>query len=149
MSAIDSETLYDKLDRLAVEIRQGVINLSKDKVDAVQDELDRLKELSFKQKFPETVYNIMLFRKYAEVANDAIDERKFLNAKSEFPIFSDTNNNEKLLVGLNAAKTNVFWFRLLTGMFAWISFVVMSSVPHIDDFSYSPGESWVRVYFFN
>jgi hypothetical protein len=142
-------TLYDKLNLLATEISEGIISLSNGKRWLVEGELKRLKEESDREISPEAVYNLLLFRKYSNIADQIQEQNVELLAKvasledgSLFDIGGSTidGGNEAVLAGFDALKSNLFWLRVLAAMFSFISFVVMSMVPHVPKAHFTPSD---------
>ena len=141
-------TLYDKLNHLSEEISEGIVNLSDGKRWLVETELRRLKEDANNEISPEAVYNLMLFRKYSQIANQIKDDKLELIANQQqqgnniigggFSAITETGNDDAMLVGMDAAKTNIFWLRLVAAMFSFISYVVMATVPYVSGAHYSP-----------
>eukprot|EP01036_Dinobryon_divergens_P034061 gene34061-44009_t len=139
-----SDTLYDKLNGLAEEIKTGILNLSSSSslqgIDrrALALELEALRDASYRERSPEAVLNILLFRKYADMANQIKDnsdnsseKQLFINAIGDsLPSFV-YRHQEGELVGWNAMQSSIFWLRILTCIFVFISYVVMSSVTDI------------------
>lgn len=142
-------SLYDKLNQLANEIGEGVVNLSTSRRWLVEAELSRLREEAEREVSPEAVYNILLFRKYAGIASQIQDrnvelERKVtsLEESSMFEVGGGTldGRGEVILAGFDALKSNIFWLRVLAAMFSFISFVVMSQVPYVQRAHFAPGD---------
>lgn len=152
LSTHSRSTLYDKLNLLAEEISEGVINLSDGKRWLIENELRRLREEAEKEVSPEAVYNLLLFRKYSGIAN-LLKERNvdleariqnFENSRDDSSMFDIAHGTvdgqgEVVLVGFDAVKSNIFWLRVLAAMFSFISFVVMSQVPYVSRATFSPG----------
>eukprot|EP00597_Dinobryon_sp_UTEXLB2267_P003006 CAMPEP_0170065154 /NCGR_PEP_ID=MMETSP0019_2-20121128/5348_1 /TAXON_ID=98059 /ORGANISM="Dinobryon sp., Strain UTEXLB2267" /LENGTH=399 /DNA_ID=CAMNT_0010271953 /DNA_START=48 /DNA_END=1247 /DNA_ORIENTATION=+ len=146
-----SDTLYDKLNGLADEIKSGILNLSKSSslsgIDrrALVDEIEALRDASYRERSPEAVLNILLFRKYADLANQindscnaSKDKQLFINAIGDtIPAFV-YRPQEGELVGWNAIQSSIFWLRISTCVFSFVSYVIMSTVPHIADIKYYP-----------
>lgn len=133
-------TLFDKLQHLSSEISEGIVNLSGGKRWLVDMELQHLKEEAQKETSPEATYNLLLFRKYADVANQIKDENAELKTQGvSFPsILPEAGNDEKLLRGLDAMRSNLFWLRVLAALLSFVSFVVMSTVPHVQHAHFHP-----------
>eukprot|EP01032_Pedospumella_encystans_P014832 gene14832-17010_t len=145
-------TLYDKLNLLSAEISEGVINLSDGKRWLIENELRLLREEADREVSPEAVYNLLLFRKYSNIANLLKERNVDLEVRiqtlahsrddsSMFDIAHGTvdGQGEAVLVGFDAVKSNIFWLRVLAAMFSFISFVVMSQVPYVSRATFSPG----------
>lgn len=140
-------TLFDKLQHLSSEISEGIVNLSGGKRWLVDMELQHLREEAQKETSPEATYNLLLFRKYADVANQIKDENAELKTQgASFPsILPEAGNDEALLRGLDAMRSNLFWLRVLAALLSFISFVVMSTVPHVQRAHFHPS-SYFEVY---
>lgn len=156
------ETLYDKLNLLAEEIAQGIFNLTGGRREMIQREIDDLRDASYRERSPEAVYSILLFRKYADIANAIKDGRgsgdkagtslsaagaaggggaassERMSLIGELPDFVFHPEDETLLRGHNAFSTIVFRLRCVAAALAVIVFAVMSATPHITDADYAP-----------
>lgn len=136
------ETLYDKLNNLADEISEGIVNLGDQSRENVQKELSDLRELAYKERSPEAVYNTYLFRKYSNIANKLKDAKSGQKDKSTFvgelPSFVYEADDEEMLVGYQATKSNIFRLRFLVSIFALITFSVMSSASYVDRATFNP-----------
>ena len=142
-SGSKSETLYDKLNNLAAEISEGIIHLSGEQREVVQRELSTLREKAYRERSPEAVYNTALFRKFSELAYEIKDSKMGGRTEKatligELPSFVYEADDENLMVGWEATKTNIFRIRALAAMFALIAFSVMSSVPYISEGNFYP-----------
>lgn len=145
-SSSSSGSLYDKLKALSDEISEGILNLTDDNKTKVTMEIQSLKDQAAKDRAPEVTANIFLFRKYAETANYWKDAHANLkNDKlgliGELPSFVYETNDEEL-VGMTALKTNIFWLRLVTCILAFISYIVMSTVPGIGHADFNPSATF-------
>lgn len=138
-----------KLSALSAEISEGLANLGKSKRWLVETELHRLQDEADKESFPQIVYNILLFRKYSSLANTFQDNRVELEEQVQF--LSNASllergtgirdiEREARLTGWRAIISARFRMRLLAGIFALISFLVMASVPAIDRAKFHPGQ---------
>lgn len=145
-SSIKVETLYDKLNNLADEISEGIINLGDGARENVQQDLSELREQAYKERSPEAVYNTLLFRKYAEVANQIKDSRSSGRDKATFvgelPSFVYEADDEQNLVGHQSTQTNIFRLRAAAALFSLITFSVMSSAPFMDRDTFSPNSNF-------
>ncbi|KAJ1390561.1 hypothetical protein B484DRAFT_408962, partial [Ochromonadaceae sp. CCMP2298] len=97
-AAARAETLYDKLNNLAAEISEGIINLSGQPRAQMQAELALLREASFRERSPEAVYSTALFRKYADLANNLSTPNR-QTFMGELPSFVYEGDDENMLVG--------------------------------------------------
>eukprot|EP00601_Ochromonadales_sp_CCMP2298_P028505 CAMPEP_0173325454 /NCGR_PEP_ID=MMETSP1144-20121109/516_1 /TAXON_ID=483371 /ORGANISM="non described non described, Strain CCMP2298" /LENGTH=353 /DNA_ID=CAMNT_0014269649 /DNA_START=49 /DNA_END=1113 /DNA_ORIENTATION=- len=138
-AAARAETLYDKLNNLAAEISEGIINLSGQPRAQMQAELALLREASFRERSPEAVYSTALFRKYADLANNLSTPNR-QTFMGELPSFVYEGDDENMLVGWEATKTSIFRLRGVAWLFSLLSMAVMSSVPDIDDAEWSPSD---------
>ena len=129
--------MYDKLNGLSSEISEGIVNLSNGKRWLVESELRRLQNKADQETSPEVEYNVLLFRKYAEVANQIKDssqrndDSRTHDSRAVITATQTSGTYQILVSGFEFVKRNLFWMRMLSAMFAFISFVVMSTVPHI------------------
>jgi hypothetical protein len=133
-------TLFDKIRSLGEEIQEGIVNLSNGKRWLVETELQRLKEQAERDSSPEATYNLLLFRKYSDIANQIKDENVELRDQGgAFPvILPEAGNDERLLRGMDALRSNLFWLRVVAALLSFISFVVMSTVPHVNIARFHP-----------
>jgi hypothetical protein len=145
------ETMYDKLNSLAAEISEGIINLGGERRDKIQQELSELRAQAYKERSPEAVFNIVLFRKYADIANRIKDSKEDKNNTADshhgldrttfvgnLPDFVYKADDESMFVGQSATKANIFKFRACVAVFSLIAFSVMSSVPYINEADFHP-----------
>lgn len=153
LSSRRGQSLYEKMNDLSAEISEGIVNLSDGKRWLIESELNRLKEESQRETSPEATYNLLLFRRYSDIANQIKDQVTELQSQSSFPsILPEAGNDSSLLRGFDAVKSNIFWLRVVAALFSFISFVVMATVPHVDRAHYLPGsyfEVRSRRFFFN
>lgn len=136
----NSGNFYDLLKSLAEEITEGIFNLSGPEVNKndLRSDVESIAELAAKEKSPEVMVNVLLFRKYADIANNVKDTKneKF-SFMGDLPSLVEENPHVEL-VGWSALGTKIFWLRLSCCLLAFISFVVMSTVPGIQYADYSP-----------
>mmetsp|Transcript_164 Transcript_164/g.217 ORF Transcript_164/g.217 Transcript_164/m.217 type:complete len:407 (+) Transcript_164:116-1336(+) len=149
-SRAKAETLYDKLNNLAAEISEGIINLSGASRDEMQKELSAMKDAAFQERSPEAVYNTQLFRKYADIANQIKDSQRAgagVDSRStlirDLPSFVYESDDGNLLVGWEATRTNIFRIRIVTVMFSLIAFAVMSATPAINEADWAPNDHFL------
>ena len=142
MGARTGDSLFDQLRNLSSEISEGIIELSNGKRWLVDVELQRLCEQAQKEVSPEASYNTLLFRKYADIANQLkTDNVELKSTQQAFPsLLPEAGNDERLLRGFDALKSNLFWLRVVAALFSFISFVVMSTVPHVSRVQYHPAD---------
>lgn len=139
-----SGNVYDKLKSLAEEITEGIFNLSGPEINKndLRRDVDSIAEVAAREKSPEVMVNVLLFRKYADIANQAKDSKKDnFSFMAELPSLVAEDNVE--LVGWSALGAKIFWLRLTTCILAFISFVVMSTVPGIQYAEYSPSDAFM------
>jgi len=145
-SAMKVETLYDKLNNLADEISEGIINLGDGSRELIQAEISELREQAYKERSPEAVYNTLLFRKYAYTANkikdSSVGQRDKTTLVGELPNFVYEADNEDHLVGHQATRTNIFRLRAFAAVFSMIAFSVMASAPYVNASSFSPNDAF-------
>ena len=132
---------------LTSEISEGVHNLTGGKRWQVDRELKRLKDIADRDSSPVAAYNLLLFRKYAVIA-DQIQERNE-SLEEEMASYSepaiatrhrdsdDESEPAAVISGSNALKSKLFWLRVMAGVFSFISFVIMSNLYSIDRMTYS------------
>lgn len=130
-------TLYDKLDSLSSEISSQILNINRGDRETTQKEMDDLKTLSSEKRFSELVYGILLFRKYSDIVNETIDEKLPSTETVEPPTPFLSNNEEDQLIGWNAFKANIFWYRMTASFFSFVSSLLMVTVPFIFQTQYS------------
>ena len=131
------DTLFDKLNNLDSELWEGIVRISGGKRWLVEVELQRLKEEAQKDSSPEAVLAILLFRKYSEIAKQIKEDNTELK-EAAFTILPESGNDERLLQGYDALKSNLFWLRVLAAIFSFITFAVMSNVPYMSHADYHP-----------
>lgn len=135
-----SDAFFEKIRQLGSEISEGIVNLSNGKRWLVDVELERLKGVAQQETAPEATYNLLLFRKYADIANQIKEDHEELQTRgASFPIIlPEAGNDERLLKGLDAMRSNLFWLRVAAALLSFISFVVMSTVPHVENARFVP-----------
>lgn len=140
--ATKTETVYDKLNKLNAEIAEGIINLEGGQRDVMQRQLTTMREQAYKERSPEAVFTTVLFRRYAQAANEIKDSKISKGDKTtlvgELPSFVFEKDDDNLLVGWEATKTNIFRIRALATLFALLTFAVMSSVPFVTESDFYP-----------
>lgn len=137
------ETVYDKLNKLNAEIAEGIVQLSDTQPEVTHRQLNSLREQAYKERSPEAVFATVLFRKYASIATEfkgsklaAGDGKSTLIG--ELPSFVFEKDDDNMLVGWEATKTNIFRIRALATLFALLTFAVMSSVPYVTEADFFP-----------
>jgi hypothetical protein len=134
----DSSAIDDPA-HLGAEITEGIFAISEGKKWLVEVELQRLKDQAELNASPVAMHNLLLFRKYAEIAFQIKDENAALKAPDMFSsLLPEAGNDEGLLNGYNALRSNYFWLRLLSAVFSLISFAVMRSVQDVGSPHYKP-----------
>jgi hypothetical protein len=146
-----SSTSTDLSAALSEELIEGLINISSMPRSKVFAEVETLRVQSRLYANPVAAQHLLLFRRYSEVANEIKDNARSqqldnLNLMGELPSFTYEMNDDKF-VGLKALSTNAFWVRLTVAGFAFLSFVVMSTVPFISNADYYAGYSLSVSYF--
>lgn len=138
MENIELNEEVEKFDMLIDEISEGIRNLKSSSSKRLLNMLfKQLKESSSSDKHPHITYATLLFRQYANIANDIKESKAQKSTEKQlslFNAFDNTNNNEYVeleLVGWSAMNNKLFWYRTATGMLVFISFVLMSTVPNI------------------
>ena len=125
--------LDDESGRLRSEIVDGLVTLYEGKTWLVERELQQLKVEAENDPNPSTTYDVLLFRKYAET----IIRKKEESRKSVIPVLlPESGDDERLLNGYDAVKSNLFWLRAFAAVFALISCVVMATVHGVSELHY-------------
>ena len=118
-----------KLDLLIDEISEGIRNLSKLPKKALNNIITQLKEASKNDQYPKVTLSILLFRKYANIANEIEETLKatasspnsnsasgvYLSSDSGLsPLFDATSNTgiDVRLIGWGAMRSRLFWYRV-------------------------------------
>ncbi len=111
---------------LVEEIREGILNLSvTDSKKILHDELEKISKASTSSSSASEP--LLLFRKYAEIANEIKDSKSHDNfnfVNKHLPTFVKETNGSQLF-GWEALKQHVFWLRLSCSVFSFLSFVLM------------------------
>lgn len=158
MSAVTSSSNADAFSELCSEIEHGLRKffspLERQKVDA---ELDKLRTESADNKFPYSRYALLLFRKYADKANDKIKEKEMelldsignnpsSTASSAYVVDTYVKKAASYVAPYISGATpevvlktfggdvflqNYFRMRLASFIFSFISFVVLSFTPEL------------------
>jgi hypothetical protein len=129
----------DDPTQLGATIKEGIFAISEGKRWLVEVELQRLKDQADLNTAPEAMHNLLLFRKYAEIAFQIKDENAALKSQEMFPsLLPEAGNDESLLNGYNVLRSNFFWLRVLSAVFSLISCAVMTSVKDIEKGHYRP-----------
>lgn len=143
------EKLIELADEIKDSIRSYCTSLSNDshKIDiniprkTLDIEIQKLQDESLSSRLPEITFVTLLFRKFADISNavkyakltskntDNYSNEAMLN---ELPKYLYEGSSEQL-VGWSAMNKNIFWLRAVTALFGFLSFVIMSTVPHIND----------------
>jgi hypothetical protein len=135
------DALRTKLNSLSDEISQGIVSLNSERRDEVQNELNDLRENANKEIAPEASYTILLYRKYSDIMNrlkEDSSKRNQFSLVTELEEYVFDNEEETVLAGWDAVKSNKFRLRALTAVFSLICFAVMSSVPYISHQDFNP-----------
>ncbi len=143
----------EKLIELAEEIKDSIrsystslsnethkieINIPRQTLDI---EIQKLHNESLGSRLPEITLVTLLFRKFkdisqavkfAKLTSKNIDNYNNDTKLNELPKYLYEGNSEQL-VGWSAMNRNIFWLRAITALLSFLSFVIMSTVPHIND----------------
>jgi hypothetical protein len=133
-------TMYDKLNELNREMEQGIFSLSGTDTgnSNLQADLDQIAGIASREKSSEAVASILLFRKYAEIANHLKESNHEQNQNSwELSSFVHEDSDAES-VGTSAFGRKIFWLRVAVFILSFISFVVMSTVPNVTKDCFSP-----------
>lgn len=132
-------SMQDMPKQLTAEISDGLYNLRDGKRWLIETEINQLKG----KARSDAELNLSLFRQYSEAANRIREHNIDLESRVTIPtILPAAGNDSRLLAGLNALRSNLFWLRLIAGTFSLISFMVMLWIPNFDHAHWAPGESF-------
>lgn len=146
---IEDSSIYHKIASLSTEIEQHIIDLHP---PSTQYEVTRsfqwMKNESYKDLTPEIDYLTRLYRFYVdEVQSNKLRASNYhIQSREEqtmslidqvIPSYIYDGIAEQI-VGYQALTTNVFWSRLCTALFSFLSFVIMSCVPFVSHKQVSP-----------
>lgn len=132
---------------MSEEISEEIIILSGRPRAEVEDELHRLKAVADKDPSADAAYALLLFRKYADLANELKDGNaeleRTVSALSEASVFDAAagtidGESKAKLAGYAATRAKIFWLRVIAGVFSLISFIVMTCVPEVGGTHYNP-----------
>ena len=137
----DPDGELEQIGKLCREIREGILNLIDTRGQEEQEELNELRTAALIRRAPESTYATLLFRKYADIANDIKDSQhqrgdSIIGDIGTLAVYEP--DDEKRLVGWDALRTNIFWLRMGTATLAFISYVLMASVKFINYAKYHP-----------
>jgi hypothetical protein len=144
-------SIYQKLGSLCTEIEHQILDLDLNHLDSARHAIQWMKNESFKDLNPEVDYLTRLYRYYNQEIQQKLHKQStpasYIASVSQndtihllnyvLPSFVYDGTAEQI-VGSEALHTNVFWIRLVTSLFAFISFIVMSCVPMISHKRVSP-----------
>lgn len=132
---------------LSDEITQGLINLSGVSEVRMRRTLGSMKDIARQHRVPTLRYSLLLFRKYADIANDIKDTttgRSSSNGNSSgqsSPIDITTlipDSDHQKQTGILATTTYLFWYRVLCSNLALLSWMLMANVPYITYADFHP-----------
>jgi hypothetical protein len=133
MSQADEES--ERFDILIDEISEGIRNLSSSPKKVLKTLFKQLKESTRSDSHPQITYATLLFRQYANIANDLKQQLREYTLANESIIAMETSdelqNSYAALAGWSAMNNKLFWYRASTAILVFISFVLMSNVPNI------------------
>jgi hypothetical protein len=126
---------YEKLSLLNEEISQGIKNLSSEPADSVEANIEELKTKSYRDVAPEAQLALLLFRKYADVANTIKDESvnnknsttQGISMLDSIPSFIYEGNRDEL-AGRESFRKNIFWYRVIVAVVSLIVFALFLSI---------------------
>ena len=97
--SLSNGTIYDKIAQLSDEIIEGIYNLSPgEERSLLINEVHMLKQEAMREKSPEVAQNLLLFRKYAEIANQIKDSSKYSNSFiNDLPALVSEYKEEELI----------------------------------------------------
>jgi hypothetical protein len=142
-------SIYQKLGSLCTEIEHQILDLDLNHLDTARHAIQWMKNESLKDLNPEVDYLTRLYRYYngeiqqklhkhsASLASSVSQKDMIHLVDYVVPRFVYDGTADQI-VGYEALNSNVFWIRLVTSIFALISFIVMSCVPMISHKRVSP-----------
>lgn len=140
-------TSDDKLKILSDELSRGLHNLSSSPKSTIDDEISALWSEAQSRSYPLIEFSLLLFRKYADVANTVRDAHKSRKAESNhglltgnFDGIESDDENPSMIGGLHATKQKSFNIRGAILIFSFLSFVIVSSAPHINHAFLTPDD---------
>jgi hypothetical protein len=134
------------------EITEGIVNLSEKSKNRIISELEPLKASCIGHRTPNELYRLLLFRKYANIANDIKDELHGRPGEHRIPLIGRIpsyvyESNEDQLTGWTAMTTNAFRLRFITAIFSFISFTIMVSESAVVKYAdYQPSIAFLVIY---
>lgn len=137
---------------LQQELKEGIVNLldGSQRRSSLEREFLILHEAAMRHPQPQNALLLFLFRKYSEAANDIKDRLHndiHLHNQSGVSFIDDLQQNFSRhslesdiaeLSGYDAMKTYAFWIRVGTALFAFITVILMSSVPYVGSVDFAP-----------
>lgn len=125
---------------LEEEMIEGVLNLSDVSRITKLNEIESLKDACRPREHPEDQFRLLLFRKYAGIANDIKDSIQTKNQRTllggDLPSLVYEVNDEQL-TGWAAVRTNAFWLRFFEAMLCFVAVVLLSNVKYISTSSFT------------
>lgn len=103
-----------------------------------------MREIARQHRVPALRYSLLLFRKYADIANDIKDTGRSSNSyssgqSSPIDITSLIPDSDHLKqTGILATTTYLFWYRVLCSNLALLSWMLMANVPYITYADFHP-----------
>lgn len=154
-------SIYSKLNSLCTDLEHEILDLDLNHLNTSKNTIQWMKNESFKDLYPEVDYLTRLYFYFKQqiqlkLKNPSSSSLTSSSALSSPSSSSSLPHKERIhlvdyllpayvyegsveqVVGYEALHSNVFWIRLVTSVFALISFVVMSCVPMISHKRVSP-----------
>jgi hypothetical protein len=130
-------TIYHKLALLSSEIETQLLQISGN-TDEIEKSINWIRHESYKDPSPEIDFTTRLFRRYVDESNahrlrlqlSRLDDSDSISLTSEVPDYLYSGTPDQI-VGQDAFKRNIFWFRVLSALFTFIAFIIMACVPLI------------------
>lgn len=150
---IPRASVYEKLNDLSIEIIHGIRSMREDEEEDedFDAQIKNMRESSYKERSPEAAFVTFLYRKFASRAQEKVMKlrknggnnindnnllrRDFLKTLPSY-IYEGTAN--ELPGGMESMKKNIFFLRATTVLFSFICYVVMATVPNINDDKLEP-----------
>jgi len=122
---------------LSDEIAQGIINLCGISEISMRRAFSSMRDIARQHRVPALRYSLLLFRKYADIANDIKDTGRSSNGNSSSQsspmditaLIPDSDHQKQ--TGILATTTYLFWYRVLCSNLALLSWMLMANVPYI------------------
>jgi len=126
---------------LSDEIAQGIINLCGISEISMRRAFSSMRDIARQHRVPALRYSLLLFRKYADIANDIKDTGRSNNGNSSSQnspiditaLIPDSDHQKQ--TGILATTIYLFWYRVLCSNLALLSWMLMANVPYVHNLS--------------